>query len=126
MPTVEILKSHPLAHLRDEVRSSNEKLGVIQAYKKGMTKGKLIELMMKHKARFHHIEMYVKPPPKPATAQEIKDSQMANFSPSESGPKDKTKAKPKAKAKAVKKITTPAGIKVDLEKAKKAGIKVKK
>tara|TARA_R110001599_G_scaffold311628_1_gene519140 strand:+ start:745 stop:1035 length:291 start_codon:yes stop_codon:yes gene_type:complete len=96
MPTVEILKSHPLAHLRDEVRSSNEKLGVIQAYKKGMTKGKLIELMMKHKARFHHIKMYVKP------------------------------LRAKAKGKEVKKITTPAGIKVDLEKAKKAGIKVKK
>ena len=57
MPSVEILNSHTLSTLRKEVSKSNKELGLIQSYKKGMNKSKLIELMMKHKERFDHIKM---------------------------------------------------------------------
>jgi hypothetical protein len=61
MPSVEILNSHPLSYLRKMIAESNEKLGVIVGYSKGMKKAQIIEHMMKHKDRFHHIEMYKKP-----------------------------------------------------------------
>ena len=61
MPSVEILNSHPVSHLRKMIAESNEKLGVIVGYSKGMKKAQIIEHMMKHKDRFHHIEMYKKP-----------------------------------------------------------------
>ena len=81
MPSTEVLNSHTLADLRKEVTKSNKMLGLIPSYSKGMTKPKLIELMLKHKSRFHHIKM--KEPRKKkeqirkkASAQEIKDSLM--------------------------------------------------
>ena len=81
MPSTEVLNSHTLADLRKEVTKSNKMLGLIPSYSKGMTKPKLIELMLKHKKRFHHIKM--KEPRKKkeqirkkASAQEIKDSLM--------------------------------------------------
>ena len=62
MPSTEVLNSHTLADLRKEVTKSNKMLGLIPSYSKGMTKPKLIELMLKHKKRFHHIKMKVKEP----------------------------------------------------------------
>lgn len=82
MPTVEILNSHPVSVLRKEIAKSNDKLGIIKGYSKGLKKAGIIDLMMKHKSRFHHIKMAEKKEPapkkapKPATAQEIKDSLM--------------------------------------------------
>ena len=75
MPSVEILKSHSVKTLRDEIAKSNAKLDVIKGYSKDMKKAQIIELMMKHKTRFHHIKMAEKtvraPPLKSETAKKI-------------------------------------------------------
>ena len=75
MPTVEILKSHSVKTLRDEIAKTNAKLDVIKGYSKDMKKAQIIELMMKHKNRFHHIKIAEKtvraPPLKSETAKKI-------------------------------------------------------
>ena len=75
MPTVEILNSHSVKTLRQEIAKSNDKLGAINGYSKGMKKAGIIDLMMKHKDRFHHIKMAEKtvraPPLKSETAKKI-------------------------------------------------------
>ena len=75
MPSVEILKSHSVKTLRDEIAKTNAKLDVIKGYSKDMKKAQIIELMMKHKTRFHHIKMAEKtvraPPLKSETAKKI-------------------------------------------------------
>ena len=50
MPTREILESHPLWYLRQEVKKVN-----IEGYST-MKKDKLIDEMMKRKSQFHHIK----------------------------------------------------------------------
>ena len=93
MPTREILASHPLSTLRAEITKSNKKLGAIplnvtdrgdsgKAYRRVLNKEQLIDLMMKHPKRFHHIKMRVvapraskaKPtdPKKPRTEAQLK------------------------------------------------------
>ena len=73
MPTREILASHPLATLRKEVSESNKKLGAIplnvtdksdsgKSFRRVLNKEQLIDLMMKHPKRFHHIKMRVVAP----------------------------------------------------------------
>ena len=58
MPSVEILNSHSVKTLRDEIAKSNAKLGVIKGYfKSGSTKAQIVADMMAHKSRFHHIKM---------------------------------------------------------------------
>ena len=73
MPTVEILNSHSVSVLRKEIAKSNDKLGIIKSYSKGMKKAEIIDLMMKHKDRFHHIKIAEKkvraPPLKSETAK---------------------------------------------------------
>ena len=49
MPTREILESHPISYLRQEVKKSN-----ISGFAT-MKKDKLIDEMMKRKSDFHHI-----------------------------------------------------------------------
>ena len=49
MPTREVLESHPLSYLRDQVKQVN-----IEGYST-MKKDKLIDAMLKRKADFHHI-----------------------------------------------------------------------
>ena len=61
MTSFVMLNSHPMSHLRQEIAESNKKLGAITGYSKGMKKAAMIGEMMKHKARFSHIKMYVKP-----------------------------------------------------------------
>lgn len=73
MPSREVLESHPLKVLRAEVAKQN----VFRGYTK-YNKSRLIDEMLKHKDRFHHIQMKV----------------------SVQKPKARAKAKPKAKAKA--------------------------
>ena len=62
MPSREILESHPVSVLRAEVAKANKELNVIKVSvnKKRLTKKQLIDEMMKHKDRFHHIKMAVK------------------------------------------------------------------
>lgn len=62
MPSREILQSHPVSVLRAEVAKANKVLNVIKVSvnKKRLTKKQLIDVMMKHKDRFHHIKMAVK------------------------------------------------------------------
>tara|TARA_R110002012_G_scaffold185307_1_gene351859 strand:- start:617 stop:982 length:366 start_codon:yes stop_codon:yes gene_type:complete len=72
MPSREVLESHPLKVLRAEVAKQN----VFRGYTK-YNKSRLIDEMLKHKDRFHHIQMKV----------------------SDQKPKARSKAKPKAKGK---------------------------
>ncbi len=51
MVTVEILRSHPVGNLKKEISKTN-----IKNYSK-LKKSELIELMMKHRHRFHHMKM---------------------------------------------------------------------
>lgn len=51
MPTREILESHSAATLKKEISKTN-----IKGYSK-MKKAELVDLMLKHKDRFHHIKM---------------------------------------------------------------------
>lgn len=60
MLTREILNSHPVATLRQEIRKHN-----VKGYST-MTKAKLIDEMMKRKESFSHIKMRGKPAPKSA------------------------------------------------------------
>tara|TARA_R110002110_G_scaffold402214_1_gene619395 strand:+ start:10 stop:462 length:453 start_codon:yes stop_codon:yes gene_type:complete len=62
MPSREILESHPVSVLREEVGKANKELNVIKVSvnKKRLTKKQLIDEMMKHKDRFHHIKIAVK------------------------------------------------------------------
>jgi len=116
MPTVEILNSHTLADLRKEVSISNKALGAIKGYSKGMKKAQIINLMMEHKKRFHHIKM---------KGKVIREKKEKKAPPKKAPPKKEPpkKAPPKKEDKT---YTTPGGIIVDLEKANKSGIKVKK
>jgi hypothetical protein len=79
MSAFEVFNSHPLSTLRKEVSESNKTLGVIHSYKKGMTKPKLIDLMVVHKKRFKHIKMRVKPPPKPRAKRAAKPKTVAQI-----------------------------------------------
>lgn len=58
MPTREMLNSHPIIYLKKEISKTN-----IKGYSK-MKKSEVIELMMKHKDRFHHIKHKDGPPSK--------------------------------------------------------------
>tara|TARA_B110000977_G_C10855079_1_gene407364 strand:+ start:22 stop:468 length:447 start_codon:yes stop_codon:yes gene_type:complete len=71
MPSREILESHPVSVLRAEVAKANKELNVIKVSvnKKRLTKKQLIDEMMKHKDRFHHIKMAVKKSRAKAPAQ---------------------------------------------------------
>lgn len=73
MPTREILASHPLSTLRDEITKSNKKLGAIplnfttvgdsgKKTRRVYNKEQVIDLMMAHPKRFHHIKMRVVAP----------------------------------------------------------------
>ena len=66
MPSREILESHPVRVLRAEVAKANKALMIINlsANRKRLTKSQLIDRMMEHKDRFHHIKMAVKAAPK--------------------------------------------------------------
>ena len=59
MPSKQLLNTHPLPSLKREIRKTN-----ITGYSK-LTKDEIIELMLKHKDRFHHMTDYVKPERKP-------------------------------------------------------------
>tara|TARA_R110000772_G_scaffold33861_7_gene82337 strand:+ start:2782 stop:3174 length:393 start_codon:yes stop_codon:yes gene_type:complete len=65
MPSREILESHPVRVLRAEVAKANKALMIINlsANRKRLTKSQLIDRMMEHKDRFHHIKMAVKAAP---------------------------------------------------------------
>lgn len=63
----EILKSHPVANLRAEMKKFKSSLN----YGK-LKKAELIDLMMKHQDQFKHIKMYVKPEPKAKPAAKAK------------------------------------------------------
>lgn len=66
MPSREIFLSHPVRVLRAEVAKANKALMVINlsSNRKRLTKSQLIDRMMEHKDRFHHIKMAVKAPAK--------------------------------------------------------------
>lgn len=55
MPSRQVLESHPLSHLKKEISQTN-----IKGYSK-LKKDGIIDLMLKHKDRFHHIQMYKLP-----------------------------------------------------------------
>ena len=83
MVSREILNSHPIAHLRAEVKKTNVNLT------SKMTKSEIIELMMKHSSRFSHITMMEKPKKEKPPPKEKKKAE----------PKEKKKAEPKKKEK---------------------------
>lgn len=62
MITRDILKSHPLSTLKQEISKYN-KLVTVSGYSK-MKKGEVIDLMMKHPNKFKHIKMKDKSKPK--------------------------------------------------------------
>lgn len=66
MPSREIFLSHPVRVLRAEVAKANKALMIINlsSNRKRLTKSQLIDRMMEHKDRFHHIKMAVKAPAK--------------------------------------------------------------
>lgn len=66
MPSREIFQSHPVRVLRAEVAKANKALMIINlsSNRKRLTKSQLIDRMMEHKDRFHHIKMAVKAPAK--------------------------------------------------------------
>jgi hypothetical protein len=115
MPSVEILKSHSVKTLRDEIAKSNAKLDVIKGYSKDMKKAQIIELMMKHKTRFHHIKMAEKtvraPPLKSETAKKIvKPAQQPAQQPTVIAPKKRV-------AKTATVIAPKKSIKIKVKKA---------
>ena len=55
MPSRQVLESHPVSHLKKEISQTN-----IKGYSK-LKKDGIIDLMLKHKDRFHHIQMYKLP-----------------------------------------------------------------
>ena len=55
MPSRQVLESHPVSHLKREISQTN-----IKGYSK-LKKDGIIDLMLKHKDRFHHIQMYKLP-----------------------------------------------------------------
>ena len=71
MPSREILESHPVRVLRAEVAKANKALMIINlsSNRKRLTKSQLIDRMMEHKDRFHHIKMAVKAAPKAPAAK---------------------------------------------------------
>tara|TARA_R110002074_G_scaffold53952_7_gene134790 strand:+ start:1139 stop:1531 length:393 start_codon:yes stop_codon:yes gene_type:complete len=74
MPSREILESHPVRVLRAEVAKANKALMIINlsSNRKRLTKSQLIDRMMEHKDRFHHIKMAVKAAPKAPAAKAAK------------------------------------------------------
>jgi hypothetical protein len=58
MVTKEILQSHPVSVLKKEISKSN-----VKGYSR-MKKAEVIELMLKHKEKFSHIEMATSVPKK--------------------------------------------------------------
>ena len=71
MPSREIFLSHPVRVLRAEVAKANKALMIINlsSNRKRLTKSQLIDRMMEHKDRFHHIKMAVKAAPKAPAAK---------------------------------------------------------
>ena len=74
MPSREIFQSHPVRVLRAEVAKANKALMIINlsSNRKRLTKSQLIDRMMEHKDRFHHIKMAVKAAPKAPAAKAAK------------------------------------------------------
>lgn len=81
MVTKEILQSHPVAVLKKEISKSN-----VKGYSK-MKKAGVIELMLKHKEKFGHIEMATREPKDKAKAKK----KVFKFIKDKDKPKDKAK-----------------------------------